>query len=89
MAAARSDLAEKETLEAGILSTLVPPMLPETDVDKILKTSIEELHFGDQPKKALGTLMKAFYSKVDKSLVDAELVKQRADLLLSNPDGLR
>jgi uncharacterized protein YqeY len=85
MKASRADLAEKERREAEVLYTFLPPLLPESEIDRVLRDVLaEHKHEGD-PRKALGKVFKAFYSKVDRSTVDADLVKSRAEALLSNP----
>lgn len=59
--------------------------MPESEIDDALKGVITEL--GDaaaagNPKKVLGQVFKAFYARVDKSSVDPEVVKKRAEVLL-------
>ncbi|ETW80706.1 hypothetical protein HETIRDRAFT_418679 [Heterobasidion irregulare TC 32-1] len=83
--AQRPDLAEKEQHEADFLSSFLPPLLPESDIDHILGEVISEQTADAQshPGKLLGKVVKAFYSKVDKSNVDPTLVKRRAEALLS------
>ncbi|THH15473.1 hypothetical protein EW146_g4998 [Bondarzewia mesenterica] len=84
--ASRPDLAEKEQREAEFLSSFLPPLLPEADVDRVLREVISEQSVEAQsdPRKALGKVFKAFYSKVDKSTVDPGVVKRRAETLLTN-----
>lgn len=73
--------------EANFLSQFVPPAMSEHDIDIILKQILIEqtraLPDADQ-KRSSGLLLKAFYSQVDKSLVDGHMVKDRAMHLLSN-----
>ncbi|KAI0644378.1 Yqey-like protein-domain-containing protein [Trametes meyenii] len=86
--AARRDLAEKERLEAAILHAFLPPLLPQADIDRVLAdvlTSpvISEAVSKGPAQKALGQVFKAFYARVDKSSVDPDLVRARAQALLS------
>jgi uncharacterized protein YqeY len=83
--ASRPDLAEKEKREADILSTFLPPLLSESEIDRVLRDVLAEHKPEGDPRKALGKVLKAFYSKVDKSTVDAGLVKHRAESLIRNP----
>jgi len=81
--ASRPDLAEKEKRESDLLSSFLPPLLPESEIDRLLHDAmVEQVSPGEDPRKASGKIFKAFYSKVDKSLVDADLVKRRAAALL-------
>lgn len=79
----RPDLAEKEAREAEIISALLPPMLSEAEIDKVLKEIASNCPRDDNPKKALGLIFKSFYSKIDKANADPDLVKRRAEALLS------
>jgi hypothetical protein len=67
------------------LARFLPPLLPQADVDGILKEIITEQISLPQsdPRKALGKVFKAFYSRVDKVSVDPELVKRRAEAILA------
>lgn len=79
----RPDLAEKERKEVELLSSFLPPLLPESEIDRLLREAMDEqVSPGENPHKASGKIYKAFYSKVDKSLVDPDLVKRRAEALL-------
>jgi uncharacterized protein YqeY len=80
--ASRSDLAEKERREADILSAFLPPLLAESEIDRILLDILAEHKFSDVRGKTLGIIFKAFYAMVDKSSVDTALVKRRAEVLL-------
>ncbi|KIM91973.1 hypothetical protein PILCRDRAFT_809970 [Piloderma croceum F 1598] len=82
--ASRPDLAEKERREADILSALIPPFLAESEIDGVLRDVLAQHKPEDDPGRALGKVLGAFYTKVDKSTVDAHLVKSRAEALLSN-----
>ncbi|TFK83909.1 GatB/YqeY domain-containing protein [Polyporus arcularius HHB13444] len=86
--ASRPDLAEKEQHEAAILQAFLPPLLPEADIDRVLREvvaspAISEAVAKGPPQKALGQVFKAFYAQVDKSSVDPDLVRQRAQVLLA------
>jgi len=83
--ASRNDLAEKEKKEISILSTFIPPLLPDAEIERILREILSEQLFAtDAPGKAFGKLSKTFYSKVDKSTVDPTVVKKTAEALLSS-----
>ncbi|TDL24185.1 GatB/YqeY domain-containing protein, partial [Rickenella mellea] len=85
IAASRTDLAETETREADLLSTFLPPLKSEAEVDSILRDIISQQNLKDvNPHKRKGELLKAFYSKVDKSLVDGDMVQHRAKEHLAN-----
>ena len=86
--ASRQDLADKEQHEAAILQAFLPPLLPEADIDRVLREvlsspAITEATAKGPPQKALGQVFKAFYAQVDKSSVDPDLVRQRAQALLT------
>lgn len=87
--AARPDLAQKEEQEAAILQSFLPPLLSESDIDRALKDvlanpSIVEVVAKGPAQKALGQVFKAFYAQVDKSTVDPNLVRQRAQALIAS-----
>ena len=85
-AASRPDLAAVETREAELLTKFLPPLLSQTEIDTYLRDIIVEeqrKHGADNPKKVFGQVLKTFYVKVDKSSVDGQLVKKRAEELLS------
>jgi uncharacterized protein YqeY len=79
----RSDLAEKETCEAKIISAFLPPMLSEAEIDRVLKEVASSCPHNGSSKKVLGLIFKSFYSKIDKANVDPDLVKSRAEVLLN------
>ncbi|KAJ3538144.1 hypothetical protein NM688_g6561 [Phlebia brevispora] len=81
--AARPDLAEQERSEADILETFLPPLLSATEVERVLREVIAEVNATPGDKRALGQVFKAFYTKVDRSSVDPDLVKNSANKLLS------
>ena len=87
--ASRPDLAGKERQEADFLAKFLPPLLPEADIDNLLKEIITKqvtLTKGDgDPRKSImiGKVFKTFYSGVDKASVDPDLVKRRAEALLA------
>ncbi|KAI0323745.1 GatB/YqeY domain-containing protein [Cubamyces sp. BRFM 1775] len=85
--AARPDLAQKEREEAALLESFLPPLLPEAEIDRILRDVLAdpvlaEARSKGPPQKALGLVLKTFFTKVDKSTVDPELVRRRAQSLL-------
>jgi len=82
--ASRLDLADKERREADILSAFLPPLLVESEIDGVLQDVLAEHKPEGDPRRPLGKVLKAFFAKVDKSTVDASLVKHRAEALLSN-----
>ncbi|KAJ3490382.1 hypothetical protein NLI96_g1461 [Meripilus lineatus] len=85
--ASRPELASKERTEVDLLQSLLPPLLPESEIDLKLQEVITEQGItpGDSDsKKNLGKLFKGFYAKVDRSSVDPDLVKRRADALLTS-----
>ncbi|KAI0633904.1 GatB/YqeY domain-containing protein [Trametes polyzona] len=86
--ASRPDLAEKEQQEAALLQSFLPPLLPEADIDRALAEvldtpAVAEAIAKGPAQKALGQVFKAFYAKVDKSTVDPDLVRQRAQALIA------
>jgi len=81
--ASRQELADKELRETEILSNFLPALLSEAEIDHALRQVIEALPAERNPRKSLGRIFKEFYLKVDKSAVDTNLVKQRADALLA------
>lgn len=80
--ASRPDLAGKEQQEADLLARFLPPLLPEAEVDRILQGVMTEQAHGD-PRKSIGQIFKAFYARVDRASVDPDLLKRRAQALLS------
>ncbi|KAF9264202.1 GatB YqeY domain-containing protein [Marasmius fiardii PR-910] len=80
----RPDLAEKELKEAAILNEFLPPLLTPEQIDNHLHEILSTLP-PDQQKspKAVGAIFKIFYSKVDRSSVDTDLVKNRLNGILS------
>jgi uncharacterized protein YqeY len=85
--ASRPDLAAKEQQEADYLARFLPPLLPEAEIDRILKGVISEQAFGTQtdPRKSIGKVFKTFYAQVDRASVDPDLVRRRAEALLAAP----
>ncbi|KAI9428617.1 GatB/YqeY domain-containing protein [Lactarius indigo] len=84
--ASRPDLAGKEQQEADLLARFLPPLLPEAEVDRILQDVMTEQvsKAQDDPRKSIGRIFKAFYSRVDRASVDPDLLKRRAEALLSS-----
>ncbi len=85
--ASRPDLAAKEQQEADYLTRFLPPLLPEAEIDRILKGVISEQLSETQAdrRKPIGKVFKTFYAKVDKASVDPDLVRRRAEALLTAP----
>jgi len=84
--ASRSDLAQKEKNEAELLEAFLPPLLSESQIDNTLQQVLKEqggVVDKANPKKALGLVLKSFYAKVDRSSADGDLVRKRAETLLS------
>jgi hypothetical protein len=52
------------------------------EIDAQLMAIMDALPKDLDPKKLIGVIFKEFYSKVDKSSVDANLVKERAQNLI-------
>ncbi|KAF9809088.1 hypothetical protein IEO21_07586 [Rhodonia placenta] len=84
--ASRPDLAQKEKNEAELLEPFLPPLLSEAEIDRALREVISEqpqLTSDANPRKVMGLVFKSFYTKVDRSSVDADLVRRRAEALLA------
>jgi len=83
--ASRPDLAGKEQQEADLLAKFLPPLLHEAEVDRILQDVMSEQVSQAQgdPRKSIGRIFKAFYARVDRASVDPDLLKRRAEALLS------
>jgi uncharacterized protein YqeY len=82
--ASRSDLAQKEYREADILAAFLPPLMSDAEIDRVLNEIVTETTLDGDSRKILGQVYKTFYSKVDKSTVDTNIVKRKAEALLSN-----
>ncbi|KIK68825.1 hypothetical protein GYMLUDRAFT_34816 [Collybiopsis luxurians FD-317 M1] len=82
----RSDLADKELQEASLLEEFLPPTLTTSEIDATIKDilSSPDLSLDENPRKATGKIFQVFYTKVDRSLVDTNLVKSRVDLALKS-----
>ncbi|KAK0504949.1 Yqey-like protein-domain-containing protein [Armillaria luteobubalina] len=80
----RQDLVDKESKEAEALAAFLPPLLSEAEIDSRLRASMEAegVSTDSDSRKSTGKILKAFYAAVDKSEVNASVVKQRLDLLL-------
>ncbi|KAG8966906.1 hypothetical protein FRC05_002354 [Tulasnella sp. 425] len=78
--AGREDLAVTEIQERDILEVYLPTQLTEAEVDEKLKVALESL--GD--KANIGSIMKEFYTKVEKASVKGDLVSARAKALLAS-----
>ena len=84
--ASRQELAESEKREAQYLETFLPPSMSASDIDNVLRKLVLEQNLdkpGTDSKRAMGTLLKAFFGQVDKALVDGQLVKERAQVVLA------
>lgn len=44
----------------------------------------DSLSSNSNPKRAMGTILKAFYAQVDKSVVDSQMIKDKVEALISN-----
>ncbi|KAF9484483.1 GatB/YqeY domain-containing protein [Pholiota conissans] len=80
----RPDLAKKEQEEVELLSKFLPPLLSAADIDIHINFILETLPKETDPRKISGLIFKEFYSRVDKSTVDSNLVKERAHTLLTS-----
>ncbi|KAH0827575.1 GatB YqeY domain-containing protein [Lanmaoa asiatica] len=79
----RLDLAEKEAREAEIITAYLPPMLSEAEIDRVLKEVASSCPRDGNPKRVLGSILKSFYSRINKANVDPDLVKSRAEALVN------
>ncbi|KAJ4468272.1 GatB YqeY domain-containing protein [Lentinula aciculospora] len=84
--AKRPDLAEKELAEASLVEEFLPPLLSSVEIDRNIQDILTSLSLSltDDPRKATGKVFKEFYNQVDRSLVDAELVKARVNSALNS-----
>jgi uncharacterized protein YqeY len=78
-AAGRTDLAQKEQAEIGVLETYLPPPMDEAELDRIVTDAIREA--GASSPKDMGRVMKSVMAKLAGAPVDgkvvSELVKRR------------
>lgn len=69
-----------------MLEEYLPPLLATEDVDRILQEviSANEIQLSNpaQLNMVVGKVFKAFYAKVDRSTVDSEYVKRKAEEIL-------
>ncbi|KAK1229176.1 hypothetical protein PQX77_007748 [Marasmius sp. AFHP31] len=79
----RPDLAEKELKEAAILDEFLPALLTSEQIDNHVNEILATIAPEERSPKAVGRIFKTFYSKVDRSTVDSELVKSRVNAILS------
>ncbi|KZV76299.1 GatB/YqeY domain-containing protein [Peniophora sp. CONT] len=80
--ASRPDLAEKEEQEINLLTKFLPPLMAPGEIDDILKDVLGTeglVNVGSDPRKATGKIYKAFFARVDRSLVDQDVLKRRID----------
>lgn len=82
--AKRPDLADLEQEEVVLLSKFLPPQLSATEIDAQLMAIVNALPKDLDPKKLIGTILKEFYSTVDKASVDANLVKGRTQEVIKS-----
>ena len=50
---------------------------------KIINEHMQASRSDVDPKRAMGMVLKAFYSQIEKSNVDTQMIKQRALILLA------
>lgn len=65
------------------METFLPPLLSESEIERALREAIAETGATPGDKRILGQVFKTFYTKVDRSQVDPEVVKKTASALLS------
>ncbi|KIY63345.1 GatB/YqeY domain-containing protein [Cylindrobasidium torrendii FP15055 ss-10] len=70
----RPELAEKETREAEILESFLPPLLSAEEIEQRLRAAIAETGVTDA--KGKGKVMKAFYEKTDQGDVLSKTVNE-------------
>ena len=64
------------------LPTLLSQKLIDARLKEVIETEEVQKAKAENPKKAVGLALKAFYSNVDKATVDGQLAKKRAEALL-------
>ncbi len=81
--ASRQDLVD-ESKKADALAAFPPPLLSEAEIDSRLSAGMEAegVTADGDSRKSTGKILKGFYAAIDKSEVDASVVKQRLDLFL-------
>lgn len=57
----RAELAAKEKQEIAVLETFLPQAMPETELEQLVRTTIQEV--GATSKKDMGTVIKAVQAK--------------------------
>lgn len=72
--AGRKDLAEIEEMEIGVIEQLLPPMLSQEEIERLVEKSIGEL--GAASLKEMGPVMKAVMEKLATAVVDGKIVTQ-------------
>lgn len=78
-AAGRSDLADKETKELEILRAYLPAQLSSEDLDRIIRSAIEECHASGPGD--MGKVMKIVMTQT-KGAADGKIINQRVKELL-------
>jgi hypothetical protein len=54
------------------------------EIDEVLWQAVDEIRENQDSGKSVGMILKFFYSRVDKSVVDSTAVKKRAEELWRN-----
>ncbi|CED83329.1 Uncharacterised domain YOR215C, mitochondrial [Phaffia rhodozyma] len=78
----RTDLADKETLEAEFIQKFLPAALSNDEIKVILERLLKELAVPQGDIKSVGKLLKAFWSEIARSKADGTLVAKIAKELL-------
>jgi len=73
-----------EQEEALLLSKFLPQQLSTSEIDTQLIAIMDALPKDLDSRKSIGMIFKEFYSKVDKSSIDANLVKRRTQDLMKS-----
>jgi uncharacterized protein len=78
--AGRSDSAEKERAEAGIIAEYLPQQLDDAEISALVSATIDSLGAGDEGMRAMGKVMGALQPQVkgraDGGAVAAEVRRQ-------------
>jgi hypothetical protein len=82
--ASRTDLAETEQMEIGIIEQYLPPTLSQQEIERVVEETIREL--GATSMKDMGPVMKAVMGKLATAAVDGRMVNQMVRSKLS-PGG--
>lgn len=79
--AGRTDLAEIEQMEIAIIEQYLPPMLSESEIERVVDETLREL--GATSMKEMGAVMKAVMGKLATAVVDGKMVNQMVRSRLS------